>query len=267
MPLHRCGFTSSCSKKRKRDCESIQNLRQLAREKNLYLRIKGNLLLNYIIVWMKFNKIFIEDQVDNINENDDFLSEDKEMTNRMKSTDDKLKTLQTENSSLKKKNNKNNNLKKRIKIIEEELTQLKMNCTTRIDSLETVIDSLETVTAKPFIQNICTQILKHISGVTFQTSMNSKHFIRHMNDHTLIHLQNYVQKKKYKTIHFYQRADKCIHERNEKFHPLSFDLLRNDAHDALKLIAKSPSLQKQLRFERIVLEIVDDEGMVNAYFS
>ena len=57
---------------------------------------------------MKFNKIFIEDQVNNINENDDFLSEDKEMTNRMKSTDDKLKTLQTENSSLKKKNNNNN---------------------------------------------------------------------------------------------------------------------------------------------------------------
>lgn len=209
---------------------------------------------------MKFNKIFIEDQVNNINENDDFLSEDKEMTNRMKSTDDKLKTLQTENSSLKKKNNKNNNLKKRIKIIEEELTQLKMNCTTRIDSLETV-------TAKPFIQNICTQILKHISGVSFQTSVNSKHFIRHMNDDRLKHLQNYVLKKKYKTIHFYQRADKCIHERNEKFHPLSFDLLRNDAHDALKLIAKSPSLQKQLSFERIVLEIVDDEGMVNAYFS
>ena len=51
---------------------------------------------------MKFNKMFIEDQVENINENDDFLSEDKEMTNRMKSTDDKLRTLQTENSSLNK---------------------------------------------------------------------------------------------------------------------------------------------------------------------
>ena len=50
MPLHRCGFTPSRSKKRKRDSESIQNLKQLAREKNLYLRIKGNLSLNYIIV-------------------------------------------------------------------------------------------------------------------------------------------------------------------------------------------------------------------------
>ena len=28
---------------------------------------------------MKFNKMFIEDQVENINENDDFLSEDKEL--------------------------------------------------------------------------------------------------------------------------------------------------------------------------------------------
>ena len=54
---------------------------------------------------------------------------------------------------------------------------------------------------------------------------------------------------------------------NCSVHPLSFDILRNDAHDALKLLAQSHSLQNQLKFERIVLEIVDDEDMVNAYFT
>lgn len=80
-------------------------------------------------------------------------------------------------------------------------------------------------------------------------------------------LRGYMKIKQYKTKYFCQCADECIHERNEKFHPLSFDLLRNDAHDALKLIAQSHSLQNQLKFERIVLEKFDDENMVNAYFS
>ncbi len=199
--------------------------------------------------------MFIEDQVENINENDDFLSEDKEMTNRMKTTDDKLKTLQNENSSLKKENNKNNNLEKRMNSIEEELTQHNAR-----------IDSLETVTAKPFIQNICTQILKHISGAKFETSTKSHFFSRNRKDKNLSGLLSYV-KSKHKTKDFCRRADKCIHERNEKFHPLSFDILRNDAHDALKLIAHSHSLQNQLEFERIVLKIVDDEDMVNTYFT
>jgi len=210
--------------------------------------------------------MFIEDQVDNINENDDFLSEDKEMTNWMKSIEDKLNIIQTENSSIKKEHSsikkehssikkENSSIKKENSFIKKELTQH-----------NTRIDSLETVTAKPFVLNICTQILKHISGVKFETSTKSHYFSRNKKDKNLSSLLSYV-KSKYKTKDFCRRADKCIHERNEKFHPLSFDLLRNDAHDALKLLAQSHSLQNQFKFERIVLETVDDEDMVNAYFT
>ena len=207
---------------------------------------------------MKFNKMFIEDQIENINEND-FLSEDKEMTNWMKSVDNRLNDIETENTALK---TEVTNQDGKIKVLKKDNAKLKKNDITQNER----INSLETVTAKPFIQNICTQILKHISGVTFQTSTKSHYFSRNKKDKNLSSLLSYM-KSKYTIKDFFRRADECIHERNEKFHPLSFDLLRNDAHDALKLIAKSPSLQKQLRFERIVLEIVDDEGMVNAYFS
>ena len=198
--------------------------------------------------------MFIEDQIENINEND-FLSEDKEMTNWMKSVVNRLNDIDALKTKV-------TNLDGKIKVLKKDNAELKKNDITQNER----IDSLETVTAKPFIQNICTQILKHISGVKFETSTKSHYFSRNKKDKNLSSLLSYV-KSKYKTKDFCRLADKCIHERNEKFHPLSFDILRNDAHDALKLIAKSPSLQKQLRFERIVLEIVDDEGMVNAYFS
>ena len=208
---------------------------------------------------MKFNKMFIEDQVENINENDDFLSEDKEMTNWMKSVDNRLNDIETENTALK---TKVTNQDGKIKVLKKDYAKLKKNDITQNER----IDSLETVTAKPFVLNICTQILKHISGVKFETSTKSHYFSRNKKDKNLSSLLSYV-KSKYKTKDFCRRADKCIHERNEKFHPLSFDLLRNDAHDALKLLAQSHSLQNQLKFERIVLEIVNDEDMVNAYFS
>lgn len=204
---------------------------------------------------MKFDKMFIEDQVENINENDDFLSEDKEMTNWMSSVDNRLNDIDALKTKV-------TNLDGKIKVLKKDNAELKKNDITQNER----IDSLETVTAKPFVLNICTQILKHISGVKFETSTKSHYFSRNKKDKNLSSLLSYV-KSKYKTKDFCRLADKCIHERNEKFHPPSFDILRNDAHDALKLIAKSPSLQKQLRFERIVLEIVDDEGMVNAYFS
>ena len=199
--------------------------------------------------------MFIEDQVENINENDDFLSEDKEMTNWMKSVDNRLNDIDALKTKV-------TNLDGKIKVLKKDNAELKKNDITQNER----IDSLETVTAKPFVLNICTQILKHISGVKFETSTKSHYFSRNKKDKNLSSLLSYV-KSKYNTKDFCRRADKCIHERNEKFHPLSFDLLRNDAHDALKLIAKSPSLQKQLRFERIVLEIVNDQEMINAYFT
>lgn len=208
---------------------------------------------------MKFNKMFIEDKVENINENDDFLSEDKEMTNWMKSIEDKLNIIQTENTALK---TKVTNQDRNIKVLKQDSAKLKKNSITQNER----IDSLETVTGKSFVLNICAQILKHISGVKFQTLTKSHYFSRNKKDKNLSSLLIYV-KSKHKTKDFCHRADKCIQERNEKFHPLSVDLLRNDAHDALKLITQSQSLQNQLEFERIVLEIVDDENMVNAYFS
>ena len=204
---------------------------------------------------MKFNKMFIEDQVENINENDDFLSEDKEMTNWMKSVDNRLNDIDALKTKV-------TNLDGKIKVLKKDNAELKKNDITQNER----IDSLETVTAKPFIQNICTQILKHISGVKFETSTKSHYFSRNKKDKNLSSLLSYV-KSKYKTKDFCRLADKCIHERNEKFHPPSFDILRNDAHDALKLIAHSHSLQNQLEFERIVLKIVDDEDMVNTYFT
>jgi hypothetical protein len=203
--------------------------------------------------------MLIEDQLEDINEDDDFLSEDKEMTNWMKSVDNRLNDIETENTAFKTKNIKLNG---KIKDLKKDNTELKKNDSTQNER----IDSLETVTAKPFILNICTQILKHISGVKFETSTKSHYFSRNKKDEKLSRLISYV-KNKYKTKDFCRRADKCIHERNEIFHPSSFDLLRDDAQDALKLIAKSPSLQQQLRFERIVLEIVNDQEMINAFFT
>lgn len=223
----------------------------------------------------------IEDHVQHLDENDDLLSEDKVMSRSMESIirslgelKESYKNLEMSNKDIKRSNK---NLKDRIEVLETENTVLKEdiavlkgdNTVLKGDNavLYERLGSLETFTGVPFIRNICAQILKHISGnENFRNSTTST-FFSNIQDGEHLDMRSYVSTNKYDFAKFCSLANKCIQKRNNIFHPATFDSLRKDARIALSFIAKSQALRKQLKFECIVLEIVNDQDMINAYFS
>ena len=214
-----------------------------------------------------------EDHVKHIDENDELLSEDKDMSNSMESIirrlgdlEDSYKNLEENNKNIKKSNKdikkSNKDLKDRIEDLETENALIKENNAV----LNERLGSLETFTGVPFIRNICAQILKHISGKENFRNSTISTFFSNIQDGEHSNMRTYVSTTKYDFAKFCSLANKCIQKRNNIFHPTTFDSLRKDAQNALSLIAKSQTLRKQLKFESIVLEIINDQDMVNAYF-
>ena len=247
-------LAKALSKEKKQNEKENNILKKITYGKNL----KVCFVTTYIMsmsnsaMYLEEKDEFIEEEL--FDEDTEYLSEDKGESNRLSTFEAKMGSFNT-------------SVQRDMDLLKQEVSSLKSSFKeekVKNKLLRQRTNYLEEFTAKPFILNICTQILIQIAMREGFRNSKSTYF-KDLPKEQLEPVEPFLNQFELSLNEFRKLADDCITIRNKTSHPSSAEELRKQARLAKKLLVKSEALE--MKFEYCVLGLICDEKLWKVYFQ